>query len=72
MQMKEQDELAKMIRNDYARVKCRSGQTQVDLFVLKDVKITLLDTLWLAIAYARINKRVEGIESMFYERNKRV
>ena len=43
----------------------RSGQVQLDLFVADGVKITLLDTLWLAIAYGRMNKRTDGIESMF-------
>ena len=50
----------------------RTGQAQVDLFVSQGVKMTLLDTLWLAIAYGRMNKRVEGIESMFHARNKEI
>jgi tetratricopeptide (TPR) repeat protein len=61
-QMNQQNEIAKMIRNDYARVKCRIGQVQIDAFVLKDIKITLLDILWLAIAYGRVNKRTDAIE----------
>ncbi len=43
----------------------RIGQVQIDAFVLQDIKITLLDILWLAIAYGRVNKRTDAIESMF-------
>ncbi len=42
----------------------RSGQVQLEAFVLQDIKITLLDVLWLAIAYGRMNKRTDAIESM--------
>jgi hypothetical protein len=31
---------------------------------LQDVQITLLDILWLAIAYGKANKRTDAIESM--------
>jgi hypothetical protein len=43
----------------------RSGRVELDSFVLKDVKVTLLDILWLAIAYGKMNKRGDAIESMF-------
>ena len=77
--MSQQNEIAKMIRNDYARVQwyeikikifnryslfSRAGQVQLDAFVLQDVKITLLDILWLSIAYGKSNKRTDAIESM--------
>lgn len=48
----------------------RSGQAELELFVTQGVKITLLDTLWLAIVYGKTNKRTDGIESMFDVRNK--
>ncbi|CAF0802751.1 unnamed protein product [Rotaria sordida] len=60
--MNQQSELSKMIRNDYARVKCRSGDIQLDAFILQDNKITLLDVLWLAIAYGKMNKQIDAIE----------
>ncbi|CAF0871759.1 unnamed protein product [Rotaria sp. Silwood1] len=60
--MNQQSEVSKMIRNDYARVKCRSGDVQLDAFILQDNKITLLDVLWLAIAYGKMNKQTDAIE----------
>jgi hypothetical protein len=45
-------------------VSSRSGDVQLDAFVLQDIKITLLDVLWIAIAYGKMNKRTEAIESM--------
>jgi len=50
---------------NYSFIFSRSGQVQLNAFVLQDIKITLLDILWLAIAYGKMNKRVDGIESMF-------
>jgi hypothetical protein len=44
----------------------RSGDVQLDAFVLQDIKITLLDVLWIAIAYGKMNKRPDGIESMMF------
>jgi hypothetical protein len=44
----------------------RSGDVQLDAFVLQDTKITLLDVLWIAIAYGKMNKRTDGIESMMF------
>ena len=43
----------------------RSGQLQLNAFVLDDIKLTLLDILWLAIAYGKINKRTEAIQCLF-------
>jgi len=42
----------------------RSGDVQLDAFVFQDIKLTLLDVLWLAIAYGKMNKRVDAIESL--------
>ncbi|CAF3398891.1 unnamed protein product [Rotaria socialis] len=60
--MNQQNESSNVIRNDYARVKCRSGDTQLDAFVVTDNKLTLLNVLWLAVAYGKMNKQTEAIE----------
>ncbi|CAF3843790.1 unnamed protein product [Adineta steineri] len=58
----QQNELSKRLQNDYARVKCRSGHVQIDAFVSQGIKLTLLDLLWLSIAYGKMNKRMDAIE----------
>jgi len=42
----------------------RSDQVQLDAFVLQGVKLTLLDVLWIAIAYGKMNKRADASERM--------
>ena len=41
----------------------RSDRTQLDAFVLQGIPLTLLDILWLAMAYGKLSKRAEAIES---------
>ncbi|CAF0867411.1 unnamed protein product [Adineta ricciae] len=60
--MNQQDQASKTIRNDYARVRCRADDPQIEAFVLEGVKVTLLDVLWVAIAYGKKNKRPDAIE----------
>lgn len=51
-------------RADSSLASSRTGHAQLDAFVVQGVKITLLDVLWICIAHGKMNKRVEGIESM--------
>lgn len=61
-QLDSKSELGKRLRNDYARVLCRSGKSDLSAFVVKDFSLTLLDALWLAIAHSKVNQRPEAIE----------
>ena len=62
-QLDQQTDLFKRIHNDYARALCRSDHADLSAFVLKETSLTLLDVLWLAIAYGRVNRRPEAIDS---------
>ena len=42
----------------------RADDPQIEAFVLEGVKVTLLDVLWVAIAYGKKNKRPDAIESI--------
>lgn len=51
-------------RNSKCLIFSRSDQVQLDAFVLQGVKLTLLDVLWIAIAYGKMNKRADASERM--------
>ena len=41
----------------------RSGRAELNAFITKDISLTVMDVLWLAIAYGKVNRRPEAIES---------
>lgn len=42
----------------------RAGDPQIEAFVFEGMKVTLLDVLWVAIAYGKKNKKPDAIESI--------